>query len=49
MLLVLAVLLAACPSSGEVYSSAAEMRDVFKLERDLVDILDKYTGKVSTL
>ena len=33
-------------SSGEVFSSASDMRAVFSIERDLVDILEKYALKL---
>ena len=33
---------------GEVYSSASEMVEVFKLERELVSIMDGFANKLQT-
>ena len=34
------------PGNGEVYSSAADMMEVFKLERELVGIMDNFAAKL---
>ena len=35
-------------NNGEVYSSASEMVEVFKLERELVSIMDGFANKLQT-
>ena len=39
-------LLWVAPGNGEVYSSAADMMEVFKLERELVGIMDNFAAKL---
>ena len=34
------------PGNSEVYSSAADMMEVFKLERELVGIMDNFAAKL---
>ena len=45
-LLVFCCFLRVAPGNSEVYSSAADMMEVFKLERELVGIMDNFAGKL---
>ena len=45
---VIAVIFLATAVHCEVYSSASDMREVFHLEKDLVQILDGYASKLTS-